>query len=198
MFFRLPGTVTLVGLILGIVGQTSVNNPAVDPVPATTKAGVILFLVAWVLLCGLILLTFQRYSGIELGEHRLVWAILVCAPLLLVRIIYSVITDFARSSDFNIITGNVTIQLVMAVLEEILITFILLLTGLTLEVHTKAVQEEEMAVQRPYEYLQAGTISPGPTPNGPPPPRRERRRRRGGPIRMLFGYVSDEIADRRR
>lgn len=194
MFFRVPSLVTTVGLILSIVGQTSVANPIVDPVPTTTKAGVILFAAAWVMLCFLILLIFTRYSSIESGEHRLAWAVFFSTPFLLVRIIYSVLVDFHRDEDFNLVSGNVTIQLVMAVIEEILITFIMLLTGLTLQVRTKkVVQEEEMAIQRPYEYQQAdeSTFPPRPSYNGPPARRERRTPRRGGPIRMLLGYVTD-------
>lgn len=199
MFFRLSGLVTILALILSIVGATTQSNPIVNPVPATTKAGIILFVVSWVLLCILLVLVGSRYSSIEAGEHRLLWAILICVPLLLVRLIYSVIVDFAHNSKFNPITGNVTVQLVMAVLEEILITLIILGTGLTLDVRSKVVHEEvAMRPSQQYAPEQQGAFAGQTRMNNAPPPRRERRRvRRGGPVRMLVGLVADEV-DRRR
>ncbi|ODM18615.1 hypothetical protein SI65_05232 [Aspergillus cristatus] len=84
-----------------------------------TKASLVLFLVAWLGLGILLLLVGARFSSIEAGEHRLLFAVGVSMPLILIRLVYSYLSVFEQRRDFNMFTGNVTIMLVMVVLEQI-------------------------------------------------------------------------------
>lgn len=97
-----------------------------------TKAGLVLFLVAWLGLGVLLLLVGTRFSSIEAGEHRLLVAVGVSIPLILIRLAYSYLSVFGQRRDFNMFTGNVTIMLVMVVLEQIGVVVVSLGVGLTL------------------------------------------------------------------
>jgi uncharacterized membrane protein len=162
-----------------------------------TKVGVIIYLVAWIGLLFVVFMMYARYSGIEQGEHRLVWAVLVCVPLLLIRLVYSMISTLGHNSSFSMITGNVTIQLVMVLIEEIIIVYIMLITGLTLGVRDKAVYEDANAAEMGQQQYAAGDYtSTSPTPLAQQRPRRQRRIA-GGPIIMLIVYIVDKINGRR-
>jgi hypothetical protein len=200
--FRLVGLLTIVALILTIVGQTSNTSSLqnLTQVDDKTKIGIVLFLVSWVGLCFLFFLVSLRLRSIEQGERRLLMAVGISIPLLLVRLVYSFLVVFANNPDFSTVTGNVTAMLVMSVIEEILVVYICLVVGLTLSVRPK-VDTEAVATgyasdytpvaQRPgIDNSQQGYTAPPP----PKEPRRQRRQRRGGPIHQLVGMAVDEIA----
>jgi uncharacterized membrane protein len=203
--FRILALVTLLAAILCIVGATSGSSPAKGISSTETKVGVVIYLLSWIGLLIVLFMMFARYSSIEQGEHRLLWAAMTCAPILLIRLAYSMISALGHNSSFNMITGNVTIQLVMVNIEEILITYIMLITGLTLTMRDKAVYGATDAAE-------AGRHSPGQTEMGQqyatgdytstlPTPLTEqkprRRRLRGGPITMLVGYIINQVNSRR-
>lgn len=155
----------------------------------------ILYLASWVGLVFLILLVASRYSGIEKGEHRLLFAVAICTPILIIRLAYIFVTTFGHNSHFNMITGNVTIQLVMVVIEEIIIVYIMLLTGLTLNVREKVVYESTGSVEQgetAYDPYSPG--SQGAADNIPL--RKPKRPIRGGPIHMLVAYTRNKIDER--
>ncbi|KAL1963578.1 hypothetical protein VTN77DRAFT_8023 [Rasamsonia byssochlamydoides] len=202
ILFRFGGLITLVGLILSIIGQTQSSDPTQGLLNVKTKIGVIVFVVAWVGLCILLLLVGSRYHNIEEGEHRLLLAVGLSIPLLLVRLIYSLLVAFAQNPSFNMVTGNVTITLVMDVLEEILIVLICLGIGLTLSVRPSVADVGLQPSIQSGERNQHPQDAPGKyqgqnVPNMPNPERRQRRRRQGGPITQLVGMVIDEINARR-
>lgn len=97
-----------------------------------TKASLVLFLVAWLGLGILLLLVGARFSSIEAGEHCLLFAVGVSMPLILIRLVYSYLAVFGQR-EFNMFTGNVTIMLVMVVLEQIGVVVVCLGVGLTLD-----------------------------------------------------------------
>lgn len=98
-----------------------------------TKASLVLFLVAWLGLGILLLLIGAHFSTIEAGEHRLLFAVGVSMPLILIRLVYSYLSVFGQRTEFNMFTGNVTIMLVMVVLEQIGVVVVCLGVGLTLD-----------------------------------------------------------------
>lgn len=63
------------------------------------------------------------------GEKRILYAVLSSLPLLAVRLLYSLLADFADNSTFNILKGNATAQLCMAIIEEFIVTCLFLLAG---------------------------------------------------------------------
>lgn len=113
-----------------------------------TKVGVVIFLVTWAGLALLLSWIASRFSFIEDGERRLVFAVGLSVPLLLVRILYSLLAIYSHNPDFNLLTGSPTIMLVMADLEEIAICAICLGTGVTLSVRKHTDYNEEYAPVR--------------------------------------------------
>lgn len=198
MIFRILTLVTLLAAIISIVGATSKSNLAEGIRSPETKAGVIIYLVAWIALLIIVFMMFARYSSIEKGEHRLVWAVLICTPLLLIRLAYSMISTLGHNSSFSLLTGNVTIQLVMEIIEEIIIVYIMVITGLTLDVRDNAVYENTNAAEMGQQYAAGDYNATSPTPLTQQTQQKPRHKRRmGGPIVMLVGYIIDEINYRR-
>lgn len=134
--------VVTVGLILGIVGGINSSNDFVQNgnkiIPGTlSKAGLALFIVSYVfIVLATIILSFS-VSSAEPGEKRLLLAVGLSLPFILVRLIYAAISVFGSNPDFNSVTGNVTILLCMGVLMELAAVIIYEGVGITLQ---KAVQ----------------------------------------------------------
>ena len=197
MIFKLVGVFSLAAFILVIVGQTQNSGITQGMITTETKVALILFLVVWVILCGLFLFITSRSRSIENGERRLLLAVGISIPFLLVRLIYSLIYAFGKNAEFNILQGNVTIQLVMSVLEEIVVVLVCLGIGLTLEVRpsTENGYDRQSNIPDRENSVELGN-------NGPPaqePNRKgpQRRKFRGGPISWLVMLIVDEIRSRR-
>lgn len=129
--------IILVGLILGIVGGINAGNAYTSTgtyVPnSLNKAGTALLIVSYVLTVIATIAVSLSASHAEPGEHRLLFAIAFALPLLLVRLVYSIFSTFAHNKNFNLITGNTTILLCVALLEELAVTICYEAVGLTLK-----------------------------------------------------------------
>ncbi|CAL5866895.1 uncharacterized protein PFLUO_LOCUS1106 [Penicillium psychrofluorescens] len=142
-FFRI---VTIVAMVLSIVGLTSnmtvegLEHPEVE-----VKVGTILYLVCWVILMAFLGLFYLQRSSVEKGEKRNMGAVAISAPFLLVRVIYVVLVWFVDNGMFNILSGNVTVQLVMSVLEEIVVVIVCIGVGMTLKVRGRSTPKHEEA-----------------------------------------------------
>lgn len=196
IIFRVISIISLVAVILSIVGATTNSNIGQGLVTTESKVGLVLYLVTWIGVFGVFLLVLQRNQSIEDGEHRLLLAVGISLPLILVRLAYSFVYSFGHKSEFNMVSGNVTIQLVMSVLEEIVVVFVCLGIGLTLQVRPTADYTQQPSVYSGEEdtvELESGRLQ-GQTREK----RREQRpKRRGGPITRLVMYIVDEVNDRK-
>ena len=104
--------------------------------PAKTSSGMgylkgagILFLVAYVALCALSGLTTSFLRGFARSEFRILLAILGSLPFLAVRVLYSLLVDFANNGNFSIIHGNPLVRLGMSVIEEFVVAVVFILVG---------------------------------------------------------------------
>jgi uncharacterized membrane protein len=197
MLFRAVSLVSLVALIVSIVGNTQNNDITHGLVNTETQVALVLFLVTWVGACILFLLIANRSQSIEDGEHRLLLAVGISLPLILVRLIYSFIYTFGHKAEFSMLSGNVTIQLVMSVLEEIVITLVCLGIGLTLQVR----RDPEYSHQPSVSDGRGDSIAMENDGYQEPQARRmktQRPKRGGGPLYKLVMFIVDEIRDRRK
>lgn len=197
LVFRAIGLVPLVALILSIVGATQNSDITHSLVNTETRVGLVLYLVTWAIVCGLLIFLASRSSSIEDGEHRLLLAVALSLPLILVRLIYSLVYSFGHQAEFSMLSGNVTIQLVMSVLEEIVIVLICLGIGLTLQVRPSAEYSHQTSVSsRGQNSVEMGEGRV----EGQAPKRHDyqRPKRRGGPLYRLVMFAVDEINERRR
>jgi hypothetical protein len=137
--------VITVGIILGIMGGVNAGSAYQTThtyTPGTlSKAGISLLIVSYV---GTVLATIAtsfHLSHAEQGMRRLFVAISISLPLLLIRLIYSIISTFTRNKKFNLLEGSVTVFLCVALIEEFIIVIILESVGLTLQ---KVAKEEHV------------------------------------------------------
>ena len=129
--FRIVQIVITVGLILSIAGGTSsTTSTGAYKVQTSSKIGIILYILAYLALCLIALMTTIKLSRGSTGEKRLVFAVLAALPLIFVRLVYSALSVFAHSHDFNPIDGSIAVLVVMAVLEEFAVVLIYLLVGM--------------------------------------------------------------------
>lgn len=194
--FQLVGLFALVGVILSIVGATKNSNISDGLVTTETKVGLIFYLIAWIGVSGLFFMILKRTQSIEDGEHRLLLAVGISLPLIFVRLIYSFIYTFGQETEFNMLSGNVTIQLVMSILEEILVVLVCLGIGLTLQVRPAAEYTQQSSVSSQEENsleLGSGHLQGQPRKKI----RAQRPKRRGGPVMRLIMFIVDGVKDRR-
>ena len=89
-----------------------------------------MFLLTYLGLLAVAALTLAFVRNLPWGEKRILFAVTASLPFLAVRLLYSILTDFAVSSNFSIFNGNVTVQLCMAIIEEFIVVVIYLIVGM--------------------------------------------------------------------
>ncbi|KAJ6022372.1 uncharacterized protein N7446_012725 [Penicillium canescens] len=137
---------TITCLALTVAGITADMSPqAMQNPDIKIKVGVILYIISWAVMCLFLAILAWHRGSLEKGEHRTLVAVAISTPFLLVRIHYSVFMWFSHNPDFSLFNGNVTVQLVMSVLEEVVVVVVCLAIGMTLRVRGKTSSREEEA-----------------------------------------------------
>lgn len=122
-------------MALSIAGITAnMSSEGLAHPDIKTKVGMILYVVSWAQMVLLLLVLVIRRGSLERGEHRTLLAVAISSPFILVRVLYALFVWFLHNSAFSMINGNVTVQLVMSVLEEFAVVIVCLAVGLTLRV----------------------------------------------------------------
>lgn len=141
--------VTIVGVILALAGGIKAgedfkHSGHFNTLPLT-KIAISLFVVAYTAVLTVAAFTAFNVPHIERGERRLLLAIGLSLPFLLVRLIYSCFVAFANEARFSLISGSVSIMLAMGVIQEFIVVMIFLVMGLTLRIILKeeAASEEK-------------------------------------------------------
>ncbi|KAI9743855.1 MAG: hypothetical protein M1818_002589 [Claussenomyces sp. TS43310] len=138
---KLIQLVVVVGLILNIVGGVHASNELTSTGvwhPQTaSKAGSALLIAAYAALVIISFITSLSISSAESGEKRLLLAVGLSLPFLLVRVVYSAISTFGTFSTFNPLTGNTTVMLVMMLIMELICVLIYQVTGISLRKQPK-------------------------------------------------------------
>ena len=122
----------LLALILSIVGGTRISSPDSSKHSSGAsfeKAGAIIFLVSYIAIAAFATFIMIECRNLPPGEKRILYTVLGSLPLLAVRLLYSLLVDFEDNSTFSIVDGNATVQLCMAIIEEIIVTIFCLLAG---------------------------------------------------------------------
>lgn len=120
-----------IGLILSIVGGTSgtVQPDGTVQVAKTSKAGIALYIVAYVGIVFVYVISVPRTSVVPNQERRVPVAIVLALPFVLSRLIYSACSVFLHSHLFNIVTGNVAVRVATAIIEEFIVVAIYIALG---------------------------------------------------------------------
>lgn len=134
-----------IALALGIAGVSTANdNETTYHADGMVKASMGIFLAAFVMIllaCGWIFLKLRH--TLRVFQKKLFLASALSYPFLLVRMIYSAISDYTTNSDFSVLDGNATIYLCMSVLEEIIAI------GLTMVLGMSAVRQSDFVKPNP-------------------------------------------------
>ncbi|KAI1772404.1 hypothetical protein F4818DRAFT_171299 [Hypoxylon cercidicola] len=151
----------LVGLVLGSIGGsnsgTNFGKTGTYTVSGLTQAGTGLFIAAYVLLVISTILVATQISDVEPGEKRLVLAVGLSLPFILVRLVYSAESVYGHNPSFSQLTGNVNIQLGMAVIMEMIVVAICESIGMTLKKLPKiqaATHPEDGGYQQPSQQTE--------------------------------------------
>jgi hypothetical protein len=123
-----------VALILCIVGGVRQSNPNSDPKAVSSgktlaKVGVIIFLVSFIQVVALALLTLPQAKKVHVAQKRLLYAVLLALPLITVRLIYVILANFSTSTTFSISRGDPYVQLGMAIIEEMIVVMLYTAAG---------------------------------------------------------------------
>ena len=156
-FTRVLSIPVLVGLGLGIYGGTDQFSSKPSDVTNGqhyTEAAVIIFLVSFLVIAAITIVTGLKTSHVLSGEKKLMFAALASLPLIFVRIIYSIIIDFDHNSStfkFNPNTvAGVIVQAFMALLMEFNVVGLYLLVGLLTDRASKYSHNADIDVEQTY------------------------------------------------
>jgi hypothetical protein len=131
-FLNLVTIVCFVGLILGIAGVSSADKNHAYRAGTLVKSSMAIFIIVFVTMLGLAVWLYLslRYT-IKRFQKKLFVAIAISSPFLLVRIIYSALSDYTDNSKFTVLSGDATTYLCMDVLEEIIAMVATMALGLS-------------------------------------------------------------------
>lgn len=125
---------TMIALILCIVGGTDEASSTASDISEgkkLTKIGIIIFLIIYLVLFALVVITMKDVGNAPRGEKRIYFAVMGALPLLAIRLLWSILATFSNNKDFSLNSSKPLIQLFMAVLEEFVIVCFYILAGLT-------------------------------------------------------------------
>jgi hypothetical protein len=133
---KLIEIVIMVGFILAIVGGVNAGNTFSKTgnfTPSSlSKVGTVLFTLSYIaLVLSTIVIAFSVQHTAH-GEKRILTAVVISLPFLLVRLFYSIMSTFTTNINFNNMRGSVTIQLFVAFVEELAVVIVFETIGLTL------------------------------------------------------------------
>jgi hypothetical protein len=190
VFLRVTQLGITIALILSIVGGTSsISSTGVYKVQTTSKAGILLYIVCYLALGLMALLTLMNTFYLTSGETRIMWAVFIAMPLLLVRLIYSLLVIFDHSQRFSLISGSALIHALMAVVEEMLIILIYLGVGWTVVPSTVPKAPTTSLTGRLAKGVRRANTGPNTT--------HSRHGRRRGPIHTLVGMAVEGAQEMR-
>jgi hypothetical protein len=151
---KLIQLIVTVGLILSIIGGIKagddLSSTGVYTPQTLSQVAMGLFIAAYVLIVATTIILSFSVPHAEHGEKRLLLAVAISLPFLLVRVVYGSISLFASTSDFNSVDGNVTIYLCMALIMEACTVVIYEVTGITLRKLVQSAPSGAVAVDETY------------------------------------------------
>jgi len=156
---RMVQVLVLVALILNIVGgvqaSDKLSSSGLFVLPTISKVGVALFVLAFVLIAAVCLVTSFHISHALLGDKRLLLAVALSLPFILTRLIYSCFATFTHERKFNQLEGSVTIFLCMGLIMEFFVVAIYEGIGVTLKQSGRGPSDSEQVSNR-YQEAENG------------------------------------------
>jgi hypothetical protein len=137
-----------IALILCIIGATSANTPQDVDKQATVQVGVSIYLGIYILL---LLLTASAYVACRKtgrGERKLLEVVALSLPVLLVRVIYSMLSVFSHDRVFSPLNGSTTVQLFLSNIEEMIVVLMYIWAGLKSSDLSESVVQQKTSKSR--------------------------------------------------
>lgn len=122
----------LIALILAISGGTDQASDDVSQHAggrAETRAAVILFLLIYLATWLLFAITIPDFRNMKSSQTRIFLCVMVALPLIAVRLLYSLISDFGDNPQFSLVNGDETIRLGMCSIEEFIVVIMYTILG---------------------------------------------------------------------
>lgn len=137
MHIKFAELLVTIALILGIVGGVNSSGHfskfGVYIVSTLSKASLGLLIATYVLIIIFTGLVSMSISHADHGEKRVLLAVVLSLPFMLVRLIYSALYTFGGHKNFSSLSGSVTLYLVLALIMELIACIIYEAVGLTLK-----------------------------------------------------------------
>ncbi|TVY35609.1 hypothetical protein LSUB1_G005103 [Lachnellula subtilissima] len=196
---QLPTTIALILCIVGGMDAVSSSSTPKDIQTGLkdTKWGMGIFIVIYLLLCLLTVVSLFEIRKTVSGERRVLLAVLIALPLIGSRLLWSVLCTFKGGKIFNIEDGSAVVQIAMADVEELLVVFMYVVAGLSVGKY----DEREVSRQRAKENVYApqsfdGRVDPrdGAMAAWPHPPVQARRNDEGYNGGYAQGYNGDTLS----
>jgi hypothetical protein len=114
----------MIALGLAIFGATDEVSSKASDIPKgknLMKAAIIMFIMIYLLVFTLVIITMKDFRNAPRGEQRIYLAVLGALPFLAVRLLYSILSAFSNNVDFAIFNGKPLVKLFMAIVEECII-----------------------------------------------------------------------------
>ncbi|KAJ6032056.1 hypothetical protein N7540_002788 [Penicillium herquei] len=126
---HLPALIALILAISGGSDQASSNISEHAGGKKETQAAIIIFLLIYVMTCLLFIITVRDLHEMLPSQKRIYTCIFFALPLIAVRLLYSLISDFGHDAKFSLIDGDPSVQLAMATIEEFLVVLMYTILG---------------------------------------------------------------------
>jgi hypothetical protein len=117
-------------LILCIAGGIDEAGTEVSKGKNLTKVGIAIFLIVYILLFALSVITMKDVGNAPREEKRIYIVVLIALPLIAVRLLWSILSAFGHNSDFSLNSPKPLIQLFMATIEEFIVVVCYTTVGL--------------------------------------------------------------------
>ncbi|KPM42694.1 hypothetical protein AK830_g3894 [Neonectria ditissima] len=133
--FRVVQLLITLGLILSIVGGTDGTPSSTGTFKPSTisQVAIILYIVAFAAMACILVVVSQSRSSAPSQEGRILIAVAVASPFIMVRLLYSILALFIHNHTFSIINGSVPVFVCMTAIEEFVVVVDYLLLGFSLE-----------------------------------------------------------------
>ncbi|KAF2759637.1 hypothetical protein EJ05DRAFT_498848 [Pseudovirgaria hyperparasitica] len=184
--FKLIGLVSLVGLILSSSGGSSstYHDDGSVTIATTSKAALIMFFIIFIVQVFLTIYFQTRSRAIDKGEKRLVLAVAICSPFLIIRYAYQFEYTFTGKRKWSSTFGDVTLFLILFVLTEIIVVTTCIAVGLTLRKRPATAQTHDELAESGASADEVETS------------RRQaqiKRRKARGPISWLYYTIQESV-----
>lgn len=135
-YFRIVQLAVLLAAIFAIIGLESTSKDAVTPTTASpwTYVAVICYIVSFVTLLFIFISLFYYRDVIPVDERILIPAVAVALPLIGARLVYQVLVVFVHDGIFSRSNGSILVRIVMALIEEFIVSMIYIGLGFKLRV----------------------------------------------------------------